>query len=55
MKEQEYQLSKVVRNNDAEKESMKRDYENLLASVREEYKICTSEMRVILESKNEEI
>ena len=34
---------------------MKRDYEILLANVREEYKNCTAEMRGILESKNEEI
>jgi hypothetical protein len=48
-------VSKLIRNQDSEKESMKRDYENLLANVREEYKNCTAEMRVILESKNDEI
>jgi chromosome segregation ATPase len=48
-------VSKLIRNHDSEKESMKRDYENLLANVREEYKNCTGEMRGILESKNDEI
>ena len=48
-------MSKLIRNHDSEKESMKRDYENLLANVREEYKNCTGEMRGILESKNDEI
>ena len=34
---------------------MKKDYELLLANVRDEYKKCTHEMRTILEQKNDEI
>lgn len=48
-------MSKVSRSFETEKDNLKKDYEILLANVREEYKRCTHEMRIILEQKNEEI
>ena len=55
MKENEYNLSKQARQLDGDKESLKKDYEELLTSVKDEYRQASSELKQIIESKTQEI
>jgi hypothetical protein len=52
MKEQEYNLSKQQRQFEGDKESLKKDYEELLTSVKDEYRQASAELKHIIDSKS---
>lgn len=45
-KEHEYHISKIARNHETDKENLKKDYEDLLKSVRLEYQRSNEDLRL---------
>ncbi|CDW90848.1 UNKNOWN [Stylonychia lemnae] len=54
-KEHDYQVQKQQRLHDQEKDCLKKDYESLLQSVRDEYYKCNKELKSIIDSKTDEV
>ena len=48
-------MSKKTRENEMEKESIKKEYEELIKNIKQEYFLCNKELKTVVDSKNEEI
>ena len=54
-KEYEFQLSKLTRNSETERENLKREYDGLIATMEKEYESTVASLKADLDQKSKQV